>query len=92
MPNSTVEHVSFSDGQINLRLNNGNEVRNVLSPLPPPPPHAEGDSHRKRSGMIFGYVHKSQILVTLFLTNTTLYVSFKVALTIIKTQILSCVF
>ena len=32
MPNSTVEHVSFSDGQINLRLNNGNEVRNVLSP------------------------------------------------------------
>lgn len=32
MPNSTVEHVSFSDGQINLRLNTGNEVRNVLSP------------------------------------------------------------
>lgn len=32
MPNSTVEHVSFSDSQINLRLNNGDEVRNVLSP------------------------------------------------------------
>jgi len=32
MPNSTVEHVSFGDGQINLRLNNGNEVRNVFSP------------------------------------------------------------
>ena len=42
MPNSTVEHVSFSDGQINLRLNNGNEVRNVLSPLPSPPPPCGG--------------------------------------------------
>lgn len=31
MPNSTVEHVSFGDGRINLRLNNGNEVRNGLS-------------------------------------------------------------
>lgn len=27
-PNSTVEHVSFSDGQINLRLNSGDEVSN----------------------------------------------------------------
>lgn len=30
IPNSTVEHVSFSDGRINLRLNTGNEVRKVL--------------------------------------------------------------
>ena len=27
-PNSTVEHVSFSDGQIKLRLNSGDEVSN----------------------------------------------------------------
>lgn len=26
-PNSTVEHVSFSDGQINLRLNSGDEIK-----------------------------------------------------------------
>ena len=30
IPHSTVEHVSFSDGRINLRLNTGDEVRKVL--------------------------------------------------------------
>ena len=27
IPNSTVEHVSFKDNQVNLRLNSGEEVR-----------------------------------------------------------------
>ena len=55
MPNSTVEHVSFSDGQINLRLNNGNEVRSFLSP-----PRGRGVPIG-RSGMLIGYGHKSKI-------------------------------
>ena len=30
IPHSTVEHVSFSDDRVNLRLNTGDEVRKVL--------------------------------------------------------------
>lgn len=58
MPNSTVEHVSFSDGQINLRLNTGNEVRNVLSP---PLRRGGGGNFQCR----LGWVPKTRILVSI---------------------------
>lgn len=63
MPNSTVEHVSFSDGQINLRLNTGNEVRNVLSP----PLRRGGGISKGKGGYAcrLGWGPKTRILVSI---------------------------
>lgn len=74
MPNSTVEHVSFSDSQINLRLNTGNEVRNVLSP---PLRRGGGGFLKEKVGYAcrLGWGPKTRILVSISSWRTPLFLS-----------------